>query len=369
MRKIITLGITVCTTAIVFAQQFSVAGKFTGFKNGTKFFLKDPETLLIIDSTILVDNSFIIKGQLSDTPKSIWLSTTTDKTYYWCNLFIGNEKVLIKGDRKDFPFYLNITGSKSQDVYNILDSKTKSLKTQRNTLTENIWQLVTDESDSGKAKLETVGKQLRHIDSLTNAIRITFIKSNLNSYAALNELYFLKTSFSKDSLQKMYNRLELNYKQSIYGQRILNYLKVGDILKVGDMFSNFEAIDQFGKMHKLSELKEKYILLDFTETYCGPCILAVDELKKISQTYADKLNIVSFWADKSKEVWNEGVLRDKLSWLCLWDGEGHYGETLLKYGVYGYPTFFLIDPNGKIVSQWTGYGKGDIENKIAQNLK
>ena len=41
-------------------------------------------------------------------------------------------------------------------------------------------------------------------------------------------------------------------------------------------------------------MKEKYILLDFTSTYCGPCMKSAKELHKIHETYKDSIAIVSF---------------------------------------------------------------------------
>lgn len=369
MKRMLFLIIAIGTTTILFAQQqFSIYANLTGFKDGTKFNLTDPEMQMVIDSAILKNNSFVITGKLDYVPKGLFLSANTEGNYYWCYLFIGNEKVTLKGDRKDFPFYLHVNGSKSQDIYNKLNEKTRSLMTRRNALTENLGSLLSDESDSAKTKLKSIGKQLNHIDSLTDSIKMVFIKSNLNSYPALNELYYLRTKFSRDSLQHLYNKLKDEYKESTYGERLVNYIKVGEILKVGDKFADFEAQDKFGKTNKLSQYIGKYILLDFTETYCGPCILSVDELKEIAKDYSDSLTIISFCADKSKKVWNKGLERDKPTWANLWNGEGTYGQTVLKYGVYGYPTFFLINPDGKIISKWSGYGKGNLIENISKKV-
>lgn len=356
------------TTTILIAQQFSIYAKLTGFNDGIKFYLEDPEMQKIIDSATLKKNSFAISGKVDYVPKGLYLSTYAEGQHYWCYLFIGNEKVSVKGDRKDFPYNLHIEGSKSQDIYNKVNEKTRSLLIHRNALTENLGALLTDESDSGKAKLETIWKQINHIDSLTDSITMVFIKSNLNSYAALNDLYYLRTNFSRDSLQQLYDKLKDEYKKSTYGERLLNYIKVGEILKVGDKFADFEAEDISGKTNKLSQYLGKHILLDFTETYCGPCILSIDELKEIVKKYSDSLTIISFCADKSREVWKKGLERDKLTWTSLWNGEGTYGKTILKYGVQGYPTFFLIDPDGKIISKWSGYGKGSLIEHISKKL-
>lgn len=356
-----------CTTN---AQNgFTIQAKFSGFPDGTKFYLEDPNTQVFIDSAVLSKNSIKLTGRLDETPQGLFLSTTVNKKYYWCFFFIGNENISIIGDEIDFPFYVSVKGSKFQDEYQLLNNQTRSFEKRRSELVEMVGPLMMDTTKEARSKWDSVWKVIMPIDKITDSIRIAFAKSHSNSYAGLNELYFLKGKFTKDSLQKIYNNLKVEYKESVYGTRIQNYLKVGDILKTGDSFSDFEAFDSFGNIHHLSASKGKYILLDFTETYCGPCIFSVDELKKVYYQYQEKLAIVSFCADKSKAIWQKGILRDKPSWLSLWDGKGLYGETVLKYGVTGYPTFFLIDPDGKIVWKNAGYGEGNIEEVLTKYIK
>lgn len=366
MKKFLLVIIALTITSSLIAQQFSITAKLTGFKNGTKFYIQDPELESKIDSAVINNDTFSIKGKLDYVPKSIFISTTDEGNYYWCFMFIGNEKVQLKGDKKDFPFYLQISGSKSQDIYNKLNNRTREISTKRNHLTENLGSLISDESDSAKNILDSIGKQLNYIDSIVRSKKLDFIQSNLNTYPGLNELYYLRNRYNRDSLHQMYESLQKEYKESVYGERIVNYLNVGDPLKVGDMYADFEASDQDGQSQKVSNFLGKYILLDFTSTNCGPCIFSIDELKNISKEYSDSLNIISFSADNSMEVWKKGLKRDSPIWPCLWDGKGAYSETMLKYGVSGYPTFFLLNPDGKIISAWSGYGKNSLINRVAK---
>ena len=87
------------------------------------------------------------------------------------------------------------------------------------------------------------------------------------------------------------------------------------------------------------------------------------------QEYKDNLEIVSFCADKPENIWKTGLNRDKPTWLSLWDGKGTQGATVVKYGSNGFPTFILIDKAGKIVNILDGYGKGEIEKMLKENIK
>ncbi|MDB5032131.1 TlpA disulfide reductase family protein [Mucilaginibacter sp.] len=337
------------------AQQYEIRANITGFSNGTKFYLLDPELNTNIDSTLIQNNHFLIKGRLYDTPKSLWVMTQADGHYRYVTLLIGNDTIDIKGDIKDMPYGMIITGSKTQDEHNLLISQTGPLYKKRNELVEQARAL---KGDSAQIKSKVIWKTIGKIDSTTTVVIKDFIIHNLNTYEAVAELFFMKGTF-KDSLQQMYNSLKPEIKQSPFGQRIVTYLKVGDKLKIGDIFTDFEALDQYGKKHRLSDFKGKYILLDFSTTYCGPCIESIPDMKNIVKKYGDKITVITFSGDGSKDLWLTGVKRDKPTWLSLWDGKGIYGETPLKYGTNGFPDFIVIDPDGKIINNWMGYGKND----------
>jgi peroxiredoxin len=352
------------------AQQYTIKAHITGLANGKKIYLKDLDADADIDSATIQNDEFTLKGRLADTPQSLWLYCQDGTKFYYTTLLIGNEALNISGDIKDFPFDLSITGSKTQDDFNFLSAQTKDDYKKRNKLVEEYFAL---KGDSAEIKGKQIWKVIGKIDSNDNVIRKSFIKSRLNSYEALSELFFLKGAFPKDSLQKMYSSLTPEFKQSRYGQRINNYLKVGNILKEGDQAADFEAADKNGSKHHFSDIKGKYILLDFSTTYCGPCMESLEDLNIISTKYAGQVQIVSFSGDGGKATWLKGLDRDKPKWLSLWDGKGNYGETILKYGVTGYPSFFLIDQQGKIVAKWVGYGKdpgkkGSLETKMDELL-
>jgi thiol-disulfide isomerase/thioredoxin len=366
MKKNFLLLLVIVFTKAAFAQQYVIKAEVTGFKNGTKFYLNDVDADTNIDSAVIQNNVFILKGKLYNPPQSLWVTATVGEKFYYFTLLIGNESIEVKGDAQDFPFDLSIKGSKIQDTHNELISLTREGYKRRNKLLEEYFLL---KGDSAKIKGKAIWKVIGVIDSTDEAIRRGFVKTHLNTYEGLDGLFYLKDKLPKDSIQNMYDLLRPEFKQTRFGKRIATYLKVGKILEGGDLATDFQAYDSNSKAHHLSEIKGKYILLDFSTTYCGPCIESIEDLKKVSGKYAEQLSIITFSADGGKATWLKGINRDKPTWLSLWDGKGYYGETIIKYGVSGYPTFILIDPNGRIMSKWSGYGKeddgrGSLETKL-----
>lgn len=348
-------------------QQCVIKANVTGFKNGTKFYLYDTESESNIDSAIIQSNSFTLSSHLSNPPQNLWVMATVDQKLYYFTLLIGNENIEVAGDAANFPFDLSIKGSKIQDIHNEYTQLIKEDYKRRDQLMRQIIMLRQDSSN--KAKVNELRKTVGEIDNHTDSVGKKFVKEHLNTYEGLNNLFYQKDDLPTDSLRKLYSQIDPRFKQTRFGKRIKTYLEVGKALKEGDTAADFEAFDSQNKKHRLSDIKEKYVLLDFSTTSCGPCIESVEDLKKVSAKYAANLSIVTFSGDSGKAAWLTGVNRDKPTWLSVWDGKGNYGNTIMKYGVTGYPTFVLINPKGKIVSMWVGYGKeddgrGSVETKL-----
>src|SRR5258708_17072566 len=127
MKKIFQfLFFTVCTMEIAAAQQYTIKAHITGFPNGTKFYLEDVEVDSNIDSAIIKNDEFDLKGGLIQTPQSLWLCSQFGQKFYYTTLMMGNDAIRINADIKDMPFDLTITGSKTQDAHNMLNSLTKA---------------------------------------------------------------------------------------------------------------------------------------------------------------------------------------------------------------------------------------------------
>jgi len=369
MKKLIAMLLLTYCFMLSKAQQYQINATLTGFENKTKFYLKDINTDKKIDSAVLIDGKLSMKGKISQV-KALWLCGYYKNQFYFTNLLIGADQVTIKADAKDFPWYVSITGSKSQDKANILNNQVKQLWQERDSLIKIVFPLtLAKQSDSIRKITKPLIKQIQKLDSAREAITENFISANLNSDAALQQLYYKKNSYKKEDFIELMNKINPIYKNTFYGKLLVNYQKVGDILKKGDQFYDFSAADLQGKKYTLSDFKGKYILLDFTETYCAPCIEAAGDLAILAKKYPEELQIISFYGETDPNVMQIGLDRDRPLWPAIWDGKGQQSEISLKYGVTGFPTFVLIAPDGEIISHTSGFGRDDNgKGSLATNI-
>jgi len=101
----------------------------------------------------------------------------------------------------------------------------------------------------------------------------------------------------------------------------------------------------------------KYILLDFWGTWCKPCLASVDMLRKINDKYKNApFQLISIAKDMSEKGVKQFLKKEHIDWTNFFDD---WNDPVIsnKFKVMAYPTFILINPDGKIVTRITGVDK------------
>jgi thiol-disulfide isomerase/thioredoxin len=106
-----------------------------------------------------------------------------------------------------------------------------------------------------------------------------------------------------------------------------------------------------GEAVTLSDLRGRYVLLDFWATWCGPCVADLPAVRRLHETYgADKrLVILGLNLDDDPAKARQFVQERRLPWTQGSLGGLSDNPVLARYAVSSVPAYFLIGPDGKLI--------------------
>ncbi len=123
---------------------------------------------------------------------------------------------------------------------------------------------------------------------------------------------------------------------------------------VGKLAPDFalELLD--GTKFRLSEHRDKILVLDFWASWCGPCLQTMPQIDKVVHEFSDRgVDLVAINLEESKDKIQTTLERLKLKPPVALD---RTGQTAAQYGATSIPQTVIIDRNGKVVRLFVGGG-------------
>lgn len=365
MKKILfmalaVLGLSACNSE----PKFKVEGEVSG-ADGKMLYLEASalEGIVPLDSVKLKgDGSFTFKQTRPMSPEFYRLRVD-DKVI---NFSIDStETVSLKAPYTDFATAYSVEGSANSTKIKELTLKQMQLQTSVNALLQGMQahKIGTDGFEDSLATL---------LKSYKDEVKINYIFAAPNTAAAyfalfqkLNNYLIFDPLNSKDDIKcfaavatslnnfyphadrskNLYNIVIKGMKNTRTPQQKVVELPQEAVSETGIIDINLR--DMKGNMRKLSELKGKAIILDFTIYQSAVSAAHNYMLRNLYDKYAGQgLEIYQVSLDADEHYWK--TTADNLPWVCVRDANGIYSTMASAYNVQSVPAIFLINKNSEL---------------------
>ena len=130
--------------------------------------------------------------------------------------------------------------------------------------------------------------------------------------------------------------------------------KTAQVVQAGAPAPDFTAPALGGGSHTLSDAiaANRYVLLEFWASWCGPCRAEYPHLKQAYERYHDDgFEVFAFSLDEDREDWAAASAEDGIPWIDTGDLSAYDSPVPALYGVLAIPMSFLVDGDGVIVER------------------
>jgi peroxiredoxin len=130
----------------------------------------------------------------------------------------------------------------------------------------------------------------------------------------------------------------------------------------------FSFTSSSGEYITLDDLKGKVVMLDFWGTWCPPCVASVPELRNLYKRYSKDSSfvLIGISSDHDDAIWRDFTDKNKMVWPQYRDRDRRILEA---FSIRAFPTYIIIDHEGIVRFQSTGYGGANLDGAVKKYLK
>lgn len=299
-------------------------------------YLWDRASRTYLDSVAMEEGRFHFEG-LYEKPFQLTIldANDPDKAKQFITFLVEPGAIQVAPDPENEREYL-VTGTPANDAYAAY--------------------FVAQGRDYAELRASTDEKRRAELEQAMHDREWALIENNTHNLIAPLQLRTETYDLSADELMAWVERMTPEIQATPEAQDLVKVAEVKRRTEVGQPYIDFEDSDAEGNAVSLKSIIEnpanKYVLLDFWASWCGPCMAEMPHLKEVYAAYHKKgFEIVGVTRDHKREMWLGAIEKHQLNWIQLGSMNASSNPVSEAYGVQGIPSNFLFDcSTGKIVA-------------------
>ena len=358
MRKIFVLLAAAVAMASCGAK-CEIVGRVDNFNNdGTVYLVDMWSARTVIDSTKMVNNTFHFKNvEHAPTFAQVIMAEGRPISY----LFVDEGKVLVAGDYNLGT--IKSSGTPSNDAFSAMMAQSQDLMARYRQAVgaQNSAEVAAVEEEHDKMQAEFYENNKENVFGLFMLHQQSYSltsKELLEKLATLPE--HLKTLPVALRMKESAERKFKTEPQSEGSDYVPYYIDIDQLNLKGENVSLKSVIEN---------KKNRYVLLDFWASWCGPCMAEMPYLREAYKLYHKKgFEIYGVSFDSNGESWKGAVEKQQMRWVNVSTLESFNNPAAEEYAVESIPTNYLIDCSNGVIIAKNLRGEAVLE-KLAELLK
>ena len=340
---------------------YTIEGTVEGAQEGDWVYLQEASDgkLVKLDSSLVRGGAFQLDGLPDSITSARYVTYQKDEIRLTAKVFLENGTIRLSMT----PESNHVSGTPCNDAYQQFMDKFVAANREVN---EFYQQIVSDSTLTDEARAEKM-KELERKDSLSMEMVFRTMETNIENAMGIDMFSMYASSFPAEKVSPLVGKIPAAYQNTASVQRVKSYLEVMAKTAVGQPFTDFTLQSPDGKDLRLGELiaRNKYTLIDFWASWCGPCRREMPNVVAAYTTYAPKgFGIVGVSLDNNVEAWKKAIADLNITWPQMSDLKGWQCEGARLYGIQAIPATVLVNQEGVIVAR--GLRGEELDVKLAE---
>lgn len=352
MKKIFAIMLAAAAMVACNSTKYTIKATDPSFADGSMALLQtnNDGRLEVIDSVKIENNSFVFSGEVTEVDIDRKFIHIAPSTYISLYLEPGNITIT-KQNPEEQTF--RVSGTPLNDLSNSFTDKYNEFGER--------YMAAAEAED--KAATDAIEEEMMQY---TKEFASTNIDNIIGQNLLRQRYYMFEPQELLDIIAKIpaeqaesFDKMKKMAEEALKVQPGNPYIDVAEKTPAGETLS-LKSVVENGK--------NKYVLLDFWASWCGPCMQEVPYLIETYEAYHDKgFEIFGVSFDRDEAAWLKAIEEKGLAWLHVSALKAWDNQARADYAVNSIPANFLIDcSTGQIIA--TALRGEEVKAKIAELL-